>query len=207
VGVDHRQRLVKQDRVDILAHHAAAKADLLFGVGGQAAGLAIKDGLHPDHCGDLADAGLDAADVQLIEAHGTGTALGDPIETGALAAVFGAGRSSDEPLYVTSVKANVGHLEPAAGMAGLLAAIAEAARLAKISGKPQVVVPDFPKRRLLDLLMGSGAGEDGSSEESRSPLKRLVGQLGREFGLGATGAGLRSLELPPGMYWLWEGAR
>ncbi len=87
------------------------------------------------------------------------------------------------------------------------AAIAEAARLAKISGKPQVVVPDFPRRRLLDLLMGSGAGEDGDLEESRSPLKRLVGQLGREFGLGATGAGLRSLELPPGMYWLWEGAR
>ena len=71
----------------------------------------------------VADAGISAADVRLIEAHGTGTKLGDPVETEAIAAVYGEGRSTDNPLFVTGVKANMGHLEPAAGMAGLFSAI------------------------------------------------------------------------------------
>ena len=65
----------------------------------------------------LADAGLEPAQISYIEAHGTGTALGDPIEIGALSTVF-AGRTA--PLYVGSVKTNVGHLEMAAGVAGLM---------------------------------------------------------------------------------------
>ena len=65
----------------------------------------------------LADAGLEPAQISYIEAHGTGTALGDPIEIGALSTVF-AGRAA--PLYVGSVKTNVGHLEMAAGVAGLM---------------------------------------------------------------------------------------
>jgi acyl transferase domain-containing protein/protein-L-isoaspartate O-methyltransferase len=68
----------------------------------------------------LADAGLNPADVDYIEAHGTGTSLGDPIEAGALNAVF-ANRSKDAgPLRVGSVKTNLGHLESAAGIAGLM---------------------------------------------------------------------------------------
>jgi len=68
----------------------------------------------------LAAAGVAAADVGYVEAHGTGTSLGDPIELHAIAAALGDGRSADRPLVVGSVKTNLGHLEAAAGVTGLL---------------------------------------------------------------------------------------
>jgi acyl transferase domain-containing protein/acyl carrier protein len=68
----------------------------------------------------LARAGVDPADIQYVEAHGTGTALGDPIEIEALRSVLMQGRASDRPLVVGSVKTNIGHLEAAAGVAGLI---------------------------------------------------------------------------------------
>lgn len=72
-------------------------------------------------CAALSDAAVTASDVGYVEGHGTGTPLGDPIELAALDDVFGRRRT---PLLVGSAKANVGHLEAAAGMAGLLKAIA-----------------------------------------------------------------------------------
>ncbi|WP_394834888.1 polyketide synthase dehydratase domain-containing protein [Pendulispora rubella] len=68
----------------------------------------------------LAQAGVRPADVDYVEAHGTGTALGDPIEMHALGEVYAEGRSMDRLLSVGSVKTNLGHLESAAGMAGLI---------------------------------------------------------------------------------------
>jgi polyketide synthase 13 len=65
------------------------------------------------------DAGINPRDVDYIEAHGTGTILGDPIEADALGRVVGKGRPADKPALLGAVKSNVGHLESAAGAASL----------------------------------------------------------------------------------------
>ncbi|HTG49115.1 MAG TPA: type I polyketide synthase, partial [Gemmatimonadales bacterium] len=71
----------------------------------------------------LADGGVAPDAVGYVEAHGTGTSLGDPIEVQALDAVLGRGRDPDRPLLIGSVKTNIGHLEGAAGVAGLVKAV------------------------------------------------------------------------------------
>ena len=68
-------------------------------------------------------AGLEPGDLRYIEAHGTGTAVGDPIEANAIGHAVAAARDHDDPLLIGSVKTNIGHLEPAAGVAGLLKVI------------------------------------------------------------------------------------
>jgi acyl transferase domain-containing protein/NAD(P)-dependent dehydrogenase (short-subunit alcohol dehydrogenase family)/acyl carrier protein len=89
---------------------------------GASGGLTIPNGVAQQRVlrAALKSANLEPSDVSYIEAHGTATPLGDPIEINALNAVYRAGQTSNSPLKVGSVKTNIGHLEAAAGMAGFI---------------------------------------------------------------------------------------
>ncbi|MGH9700880.1 MAG: type I polyketide synthase, partial [Candidatus Acidiferrales bacterium] len=102
------------DRIRAVIRGSAVNQD------GRSGGLTVPSGAAQEAVirQALANGGWRAEEIGYVEAHGTGTALGDPIEAHALANVFGAGRT--EPLVIGSVKTNLGHLESAAGVAGLI---------------------------------------------------------------------------------------
>ncbi len=89
---------------------------------GPSSGLTVPNGMAQQNLirDALKHAGADPAQIGYVEAHGTGTSLGDPIEMGAIGSVFG---QRSPPLIVGSVKTNIGHLEAAAGIAGLIKAV------------------------------------------------------------------------------------
>ncbi|WP_203073864.1 SDR family NAD(P)-dependent oxidoreductase [Falsiroseomonas ponticola] len=167
------------DRVLAVIRGSAVNQD------GRSSGLTAPNGLAQEAVirAALANAGLTPGDIDAIEAHGTGTTLGDPIEMQALRDVFGAGR--DTPLRVGSVKTNIGHAEGAAGVAGLVKAA--------LMLRHQAVVPSLHFTRLNPHIDLGGAAIEVPVATAPATLRR-VGVS--SFGFSGTNAHL-ILEAPP----------
>lgn len=116
-----RLRDAQRDGDDILAVLAGTAVNQ----DGRTPGISAPSVVRQQDClhAALADAGLTPADVDYLEGHGTGTPLGDPVELQALAHVFRRAAEGDPPLWLTSVKANIGHTETVSGVAGLIKAV------------------------------------------------------------------------------------
>ncbi|GAA0440340.1 hypothetical protein Acor_12860 [Acrocarpospora corrugata] len=135
-------------------------------------------------------AGVAPAEVQYVELHGTGTRVGDPIEAGALGAAHAGARPAGDPLLVGSVKTNIGHLEGAAGIAGLLKIVLSLKnRELPASLNFETPNPDIPLTDLaLQVVRSSGPWP--------APDRRLIAGVS-SFGMGGTNCHLILAEAPP----------
>ncbi|MFJ9538361.1 aminotransferase class I/II-fold pyridoxal phosphate-dependent enzyme [Streptomyces sp. NPDC101225] len=129
----------------------------------------------------LDQAGLTPEAIHYVEAHGTGTPLGDPVEWEALAAVYGRGRPEGEPCLVGSVKTNIGHLEAAAGIAGLIKA-------ALVVGRRQV--PPTLHLRTPNRHLVRGAALEVPTRPARLPEGAVPRAAVSSFGFGGANAHL-----------------
>ena len=123
-----------------------------------------------------ANAGVPPQEVDYVEAHGTGTLLGDPIEARALGTVLGRGRPEEAPLLIGTVKTNIGHLEGAAGVAGLIKAVLAVQR-GKHPGKPALPHPQ-PAHPVRPAASESRCRATGLAADTASaPGRRVVVRL------------------------------
>ena len=111
-----KDALADGDRVLALIRGTAVNQD------GRSGGLTVPNGPAQEAVirAALSDAGVRPEDINYVEAHGTGTSLGDPIEVHALGGALCGARGAENPLLIGSVKTNLGHLESAAGIAGVI---------------------------------------------------------------------------------------
>ncbi|MFD0773179.1 beta-ketoacyl synthase N-terminal-like domain-containing protein, partial [Streptomonospora algeriensis] len=148
----------------------------------------------------LDDAGTGPDAVGLVEAHGTGTVLGDPIEAGAVGAVYGAGATGGSGVLLGSVKANISHVQAAAGVAGLIAMVGAVGRgavpdLAGVAGERSELVdweglgiqPAQGQRGWPAAAEGPRVGGVSSFGISGTNAHTIVAEPPREHAYGFTG--------------------
>jgi amino acid adenylation domain-containing protein len=172
------QAMADGDRIYAVIRGSAVVQD------GRTNGLTAPNGLAQVEVIERAcrDAGIRPAELDYIEVHGTGTALGDPIEANALGRVLTAKGPGDRACWVGSVKTNVGHLEAAAGVAGLIkTALTLHQRMIPASLHFREANPHIPFHTLPIRVVQSPVAWPGS--EGRRPLAGVS-----SFGFGGTNA-------------------